>query len=113
MLWNCPYCNHTITPKTLKSVKLEAEDGRRAMLCPACDQEVEMDVHPAEYWQLAIPAVGLLFLWWASKSGGDTAMVLAGGVVAAGLVTTMVVKKRVLGSWRRFRIPPGKASRKP
>jgi len=62
MLWNCPYCNHPITPKTLKSVKLEAEDGRRAMLCPACDQEVEMDVHPAEYWQLAIPAVGLLFL---------------------------------------------------
>ena len=72
-----------------------------------------MDVHPAEYWQLAIPAVGLLFLWWASKSGGDTAMVLAGGVVAAGLVTTMVVKKRVLGAWRRFRIPPGKALRKP
>ena len=103
MLWNCPHCNHRITPKSLKATRIEAEAGRRAMLCPACNAEVEMNVHPAEYWQLAIPAVGLLFLWWASKAGSNASMIIAGVVVAAGLVATIVIRKRFLGQWRRFR----------
>jgi hypothetical protein len=103
MLWNCPHCDFRITPRNMKSVKLESEGGRRALQCPSCAGEIEMHVHPAEYWQLAIPAVGFLFLYWAGKNGGDAAMVIAGAVVASGLVATMVVKKRVLGHWRRFR----------
>ena len=108
MLWNCPHCNQPITQKTLVSVKLEAEGGRRALQCPACKGEVEMNVHPAEYWQLVIPALGFLFLWWASKAGTSSAMALAGGVVVAGLGTTFAIKKRVLGHWRRFRAPAPK-----
>jgi hypothetical protein len=109
MLWNCPHCEFRITPKTMKSVKLDNEGGRRALQCPACSKEIEMHVHPAEYWQLVIPAIGFLFLYWASKNGGDAAMVMAGVVVAGGLVATMVVKKRVLGQWRRFRAVSPKA----
>ena len=105
MHWNCPHCDVVINNRTLKSVKLEAEGGRRALLCPGCGKEIEMNVHPAEYWQLAIPAVGFLFLWWASKSGHQSAMGLAGGVVVLGLGATMYVKKKVLGGWRRFRRP--------
>jgi hypothetical protein len=107
MLWNCPHCAQAISPKTLKSVKLENEGGRRALQCPACAQEVEMNVHRSEYWQLAIPAVGLVVLWWASRSGTQSAMILAAVVVGAGFVATLVLKKRVLGSWQRFRAPAG------
>lgn len=105
MYWNCPHCDTVITGKTLKSVKLETEGGRRALKCPACDREIEMNVHPAEYWQLAVPALGFVFLWWASKAGTQTAMGLAGAVIVVGLGATLYVKKRVLGPWRRFKAP--------
>ena len=108
MLWNCPHCQQPITQKTLKMVKLETEGGRRALQCPACNQEVEMNVHSAEYWQLLIMLAGLPFLWWASKTGSDFAMVVAGAVVAAGIFSTLYVRKRILGPWKRFRAPAGK-----
>lgn len=109
MLWNCPHCQAPITQKTVKSVKLEAEGGRRAMQCPSCDKEVEYNIHPAEYWQLVIPLVGLLALWWASKNGSNQATMAAAVIIGGGLVATMVVKKRVLGAWQRFRAPASRA----
>ena len=106
MYWNCPHCDTVITNRTLKSVK--HEDGRRALQCPSCGKDIEMNVHPAEYWQLAIPAVGFVVLWFASKSGSQNATALAGGVIMLGLGATFWVKKHVLGPWRRFRIPGDK-----
>ena len=111
MLWNCPHCQQHITPKTVKSVKLAAEGNRRAMLCPACDGEVEMSVHPAEYRQLAIPALGLFVLWWASKAGTTASRVIAAVAVAAGLISTIYINKRVLNTWQRFRAPGAKPTR--
>jgi hypothetical protein len=90
-------------------VKLESEGGRRALQCPACGKEVEMNVHSAEYMQLLIMLAGLPFLWWASKSGTDFAMIVAGVVVAGGIIATLYVKKRILGPWKRFRAPTGKS----
>ena len=105
MIWNCPRCMQPITQKTLKLVKLEKEGGRRALFCPSCNGEIEMDVHPAEYWQLLIMVLGLPFLWWASKSGTDLAMGVAALVVVAGIGSTIYIKKSILGPWRRFREP--------
>jgi hypothetical protein len=109
MLWNCPHCQQPINQKTLKMVKLEAEGGRRALQCPHCSKEVEMNVNSAEYWQLLIMLAGLPVLWWASKTGSDFAMIVAGIVVAAGIFSTLYIKKRILGPWKRFRAPAGKA----
>ena len=108
MLWNCPHCDNSINQKSLRMVKKEAEGGRRALYCPACNDEVEMHVHPAEYWQLLIMLAGLPLLWWASKTGTNFAMGVAAVVVVAGIAATIYVKKRILGPWRRFRAPAGK-----
>ena len=36
---------------------------RRVMRCPACNGEVEMNIHDAEYWQVVIQVVGLFARW--------------------------------------------------
>lgn len=108
MYWNCPHCDHAITPKTLQSVKLPDQGNRRAMQCPACHGEVVMNVNPAEYWQLFIPALGLLALWGASRNNTTASMVVAALVVGGGLVATIYIKKVVMREWRRFRKPDPK-----
>ena len=106
MLWNCPHCQHLISNRTIKSVKLPSQNNRRAMHCPACNNEVEMNVHPSEYWQIIIPVLGLLALWGASKNSNSTAsMVLAAVMVGGGLAATLYIKAVVLRQWQRFRAP--------
>jgi hypothetical protein len=106
MLWNCPHCQHAITNRTIKSVKVASENNRRAMQCPACQGEVEMNVHSSEYWQIIIPVLGLLALWGASKNSNSTAsMVLAAIMVGGGLAATLYIKNVLLKRWQRFRVP--------
>ena len=106
MLWNCPHCQHAITDRTIKSVKVASEKNRRAMQCPACQGEVEMNVHSSEYWQIIIPVLGLLALWGASRNSNSTAsMVLAAVMVGGGLVATLYIKIVLLKRWQRFRLP--------
>ena len=105
MLWNCPHCPHGISPKTIKSERIAAEGNRRAMRCPTCNGEVEMNVHPSEYWQVVIPVLGLLSLWGASHKGTTASMVLAAVVVGGGLIATLYIRNKVLARWQRFRAP--------
>ena len=109
MLWNCPHCNQHITPKTLKSVPNPSGEKGRTLRCPHCNGEVEMNVHTAEYRQIAIPCLGLGVLWWAGKTGTTFAMVIAAIAVAGGLASTMYINKRVLKNWQRFRAATGKS----
>ena len=76
------------------------------MRCPACNGEVEMNVHPAEYWQVVIPVLGLFALWGASRNGSTTSMVMAAMVVGGGLAATLYIKNKLLGRWQRLRLPP-------
>ena len=106
MLWNCPHCQHAITNRTIKSVKVACENNRRAMQCPACSNEVEMNVHSSEYWQIIIPVLGLLALWGASRNPNSTAsMILAAVFVGGGLAATLYIKAVLLKHWQRFRVP--------
>ena len=106
MLWNCPHCQHTINNRTIKSVKVASEKNRRAMQCPACSNEVEMNVHSSEYWQIIIPVLGLLALWGASRNPNSTAsMILAAVFVGGGLAATLYIKAVLLKHWQRFRVP--------
>lgn len=111
MLWNCPHCQQGISPKTVKTERIAAEGNRRVMRCPACNDEVETNVHPAEYWQVVIPILGLLALWGASRNGTQASMVLAAIVVVGGLVATLYIKTKSLGRWQRFRKPEAPASK--
>lgn len=113
MLWNCPHCQQGISPKTIKSERIAAPDGkdskdrhRRVMRCPHCNGEVEMNVHPSEYWQVVIPGLGLFALWNASRDVSSIAtMVMAAIVVGGGLIATLYIRNKVLGHWQRFRAP--------
>ncbi|MBL8376433.1 MAG: hypothetical protein JNM79_01030 [Burkholderiales bacterium] len=107
MLWNCPHCGLPISTKTIISTRLANEGNRRAMFCPHCRAEVEMNVNPVEYWQLILPVLGLLALWGASRNGSQASMVLAAVVVGAGFFGTIYVNKRLLATWQRFRKPKG------
>ena len=105
MLWNCPHCQLGISPKTIKSEHIPAEGNRRAMRCPHCNNEVEMKVHPSEYWQVVIPVLGLFALWGASRNSSTASMVVAALVVGGGLAATLYIKTKILGRWQRFRAP--------
>ena len=109
MLWNCPHCQLGITPKTIKSEQIADPGGkngkRRVMRCPHCQAEVEMNIHPAEYWQVVIPVLGLFALWGASRNGSTASMVLAAIVVGGGLVATLYIRNTLLGLWQRLRAP--------
>ena len=107
MLWNCPHCPQGISPKTVKSERIAAEGNRRAMRCPHCNGELEMNVHPAEYWQVVIPVLGLFALWSASRNGSTASMAMAALVVGGGLAATLYIKNKVLALWQRFRAPAG------
>lgn len=110
MLWNCPHCQQGISPKIIKSERVavagKPEEKRRVMRCPHCNGEVEMNVHPSEYWQMVIPGLGLFALWNASRAGSSMAtMVMAAIVVGGGLIATLYIRNKVLGMWQRFRAP--------
>ena len=105
MLWNCPHCQLGISPKTIKAEHIPHEGNRRAMRCPHCNAEVEMNVHPAEYWQVVIPVLGLFALWTASRNGSTPSMVMAAIVVGGGLIATLYIRNKTLGMWQRFRAP--------
>ncbi len=110
MLWNCPHCQQGISPKTIKSERVadadKPQEKRRVMRCPHCNGEVEMNVHPSEYWQVVIPGLGLFALWNASRDVSSIAtMVMAAIVVGGGLIATLYIRNKVLGLWQRFRTP--------
>lgn len=110
MLWNCPHCQLGISPKTIKAERIaddsQAHGKRRVMRCPHCNREVEMNVHPSEYWQVVIPGLGLFALWNASRDVSSIAtMVMAAIVVGGGLIATLYIRNKVLGMWQRFRAP--------
>ena len=109
MLWNCPHCQLGITPKTIKSERIadvaNPAEQRRVMRCPHCDREVEMNIHPAEYWQVVIPGLGLFALWIASRNDSTASMVMAAIVVGGGLVATLYIRNKLLGLWQRLRAP--------
>lgn len=110
MLWNCPHCPHGISPKTIKSERIadasQPQGKRRVMRCPACNGEVETNIHPAEYWQVVIPGLGLFALWGASRNGSTASMVVAAVVVGGGLAATLYIRNKLLARWQRFRAPP-------
>lgn len=105
MLWTCPHCQHPVSTKTVVSTRVANEENRRAWFCPHCRAEMEMNVNPAEYWQLFIPALGLLALWGASRTGTQESMALAAVVVIGGIVATLYINKKLLANWQRFRKP--------
>ena len=109
MLWNCPHCPHTLSPKTIKSERIAVEGNRRAMRCPACNGEVEMNVHPSEYWQVVIPLLGLFALWGASRNTSTASLVMAAVVVGGGLAATLYIRNQLLARWQRFRVPSASA----
>ena len=111
MLWNCPHCQQGISPKTIVSERIAHEGNRRAMRCPHCKAEVAMNIHPAEYWQVVIPVLGLFALWGASRNGSTASMVMAAIVVSGGLIATLYIRNKLLARWQRLRVPgPQEAS---